>query len=238
MKIVPINQIVGDRYQGGGLNIEWDRHVPEDYFEQSLLAQVITYNVWETVRSERSYMIPIPLKDAKDGCVAELSIPKEPNWGVFGELEREHWDDRGRLQGTIFIYDFHPSTYNNKFSDPEFVEYRKADAFAEAEKYPIFYSVVSSLVYMIRDVKIVFEFAENPFSQTGQTNLGGNGVREQLLPSLVMPPGHKFYDPLSHTKPRTVKRGYVPAPDKDEVPHISSSFPDKESYENWIDSSD
>ena len=100
---------------------------------------------------------------------------------------------------------------------------------------------MSSLDYVFskRDVNIVFEFAATPFSRADQTNFGFYGHRQNLLPILEVPPSHEFYEAGGHKKQRTVRHGYVPAPDEDDdVSHISDHFPDKESYENWVDSSD
>ena len=250
MKIVPVNGVIGNEsHTGEKLDwntapVRWDRHVPEDYFEQQLFSQAIAHNVWETVSSGQGYMIPIQLKDARDGCIAELSLPDSPNWDEAGKLVYEHWDGQGRLQGTIFVHDFSPRVYQSYDNDPretELVEFRKARAFEEAQQFPIFYSIMSSLDYVFskRDVNIVFEVAATPFSRADQTNFGFYGHRQNLRPILEVPPGHEFYEAGGHKRPRTVQHGYVPAPDQDnDVSHIRDNFPDKESYENWVDSSD
>ena len=226
MKIVPVNEVIGNESYKDEKR-KWERHVPEDYFEQQLFSSAIAHNVWETVSGGRGYLIPIQLKDARDGCIAELSIPYPPNWDLPETPTFENWDSQGRLQATISVY-------------------HKEDTFDNVQDFPIFYSIMSSLDYeSTRNVNIVFEFAATPFSQADQTNFDHNNPLLGLLPIqnplpiLEVPPGHEFYEAKVYQQSQTV---YVPALDKDDdledVNDISNYFDDKESYENWVDSSD
>ena len=166
----------------GHIDVELERHVPESEFEKQLYSQTITYAIWLSTKHNGDERVPIKF-------IRHLT----KIYAAYLYFAPWHWDETGRLRGTVRIRSEGPLLKGTKHHG-DF-------------EYPVYYSLVSSLESTSDSlIRILCEFEATPFSKKNYwsmvslfSKMNGwsmsDGVRfdSRLLPRLEVPVGHSLY---------------------------------------------